>query len=196
MFSPSLYRRWGEVDCFFSAHLFSLFFFFFFVLSGLVDLRRHDSHELDSKRRSAIGMRMQFALSPPFRASAVPALYKIPNFPSSPQRKRKRNHTMAPSDRLNQVNKHLNFPAGLLSGQVAIITGAGQGIGAEAARLFANEGAKVVVADIDSSTSIQCTNQLIEVQANTSHRQSQHGRRCHQRRRGRPSPRRGRRRLG
>lgn len=59
---------------------------------------------------------------------------------------------MAPSDRLNQVNKHLNYPAGMLNGQVAIITGAGQGIGAEAARLFANEGAKVVVADIDSST--------------------------------------------
>lgn len=57
---------------------------------------------------------------------------------------------MAPSDRLNQVNKHLNYPAGLLAGQVAIITGAGQGIGAEAARLFANEGAKVVVADIDA----------------------------------------------
>ncbi|KAJ5561353.1 hypothetical protein N7535_004179 [Penicillium sp. DV-2018c] len=57
---------------------------------------------------------------------------------------------MAPSDRLNQVNEHLNYPAGLLAGQVAIITGAGQGIGAEAARLFANEGAKVVVADIDA----------------------------------------------
>ncbi|KAJ6011182.1 Glucose/ribitol dehydrogenase [Penicillium sp. IBT 35674x] len=56
---------------------------------------------------------------------------------------------MAPTDRLNQINKHLNYPAGLLAGQVAIITGAGQGIGAEAARLFANEGAKVVVADID-----------------------------------------------
>ncbi|KAJ5494044.1 hypothetical protein N7463_010131 [Penicillium fimorum] len=57
---------------------------------------------------------------------------------------------MAPSDRLNQVNEHLNYPAGVLAGQVAIITGAGQGIGAEAARLFANEGAKVVVADIDA----------------------------------------------
>lgn len=58
---------------------------------------------------------------------------------------------MAPQDRLAQVNKHLNYPRGLLAGQVAIITGAGQGIGAEAARLFANEGAKVVVADIDES---------------------------------------------
>lgn len=30
--------------------------------------------------------------------------------------------------------------------------GSGQGIGAEAARLFANEGAKVIVSDIDGST--------------------------------------------
>lgn len=60
---------------------------------------------------------------------------------------------MAPQDRLSQVNKHLNYPAGVLAGQVAIITGAGQGIGAEAARLFANEGAKVVVADIDAGMS-------------------------------------------
>ena len=58
---------------------------------------------------------------------------------------------MAPSDRLNQVNQHINYPAGMLAGQTAIITGAGQGIGAEAARLFANEGAKVIVADIDES---------------------------------------------
>ncbi|KAL4786133.1 hypothetical protein BJX76DRAFT_355367 [Aspergillus varians] len=54
------------------------------------------------------------------------------------------------SSRLSQLNAHLNYPRGLLAGQVAIITGAGQGIGAEAARLFANEGAKVIVADIDS----------------------------------------------
>lgn len=57
---------------------------------------------------------------------------------------------MAPQDRLNQISSHLNFPHGLLAGQVAIITGSGQGIGAECARLFANEGAKVVVADVDA----------------------------------------------
>ncbi|KAM5354499.1 hypothetical protein ACJ41O_001146 [Fusarium nematophilum] len=57
------------------------------------------------------------------------------------------------SDRVNQLAGHLNYPKGLLAGQVAIITGSGQGIGAEAARLFANEGAKVVVADIDAEKS-------------------------------------------
>ncbi|KAK7429373.1 hypothetical protein QQZ08_004186 [Neonectria magnoliae] len=57
------------------------------------------------------------------------------------------------SDRVGQITGHLNFPRGLLAGQVAIITGSGQGIGAEAARLFANEGAKVVVADIDEQKS-------------------------------------------
>lgn len=37
----------------------------------------------------------------------------------------------------------------LLHGQVAIITGSGQGIGAAAAKLFASQGAKVVVSDLD-----------------------------------------------
>lgn len=55
------------------------------------------------------------------------------------------------SERISQLAAHLNFPKGMLAGQVAIITGSGQGIGAEAARLFANEGAKVVVADIDAN---------------------------------------------
>jgi 3-oxoacyl-[acyl-carrier protein] reductase len=55
------------------------------------------------------------------------------------------------SNRLSQVTAHLNFPQGMFAGQTAIVTGAGQGIGAAAARLFANEGARVVVADIDES---------------------------------------------
>lgn len=55
------------------------------------------------------------------------------------------------ADRISQIAAHLNYPAGMLTGQVAIITGSGQGIGAEAARLFANEGAHVVVSDIDAA---------------------------------------------
>lgn len=53
------------------------------------------------------------------------------------------------SQRLSQLSSHLNLPHGLLSNQTALITGGGQGIGAEIARQFANEGAKVVIADID-----------------------------------------------
>lgn len=54
------------------------------------------------------------------------------------------------SKRVEQIAAHLNFPKGMLAGQVAIITGSGQGIGAEVARLFSNESAKVVVSDIDA----------------------------------------------
>jgi S-adenosylhomocysteine hydrolase len=60
---------------------------------------------------------------------------------------------MSSSKRIDQIAGHLNYPKGMLAGQTAIITGSGQGIGAEAARLFANEGAKVVVADVDASMS-------------------------------------------
>lgn len=55
--------------------------------------------------------------------------------------------------RAAQIAGHL-FPQGMLSGQVAIITGSGQGIGAEAAKMFAKEGAKVVVQDIDASNNV------------------------------------------
>lgn len=54
--------------------------------------------------------------------------------------------------RVAQIAAHLNYPKGMLHGQTAIVTGSGQGIGAETARLFANEGARVVVSDIDAGT--------------------------------------------
>lgn len=59
------------------------------------------------------------------------------------------------ADRVNQIAGHLNHPKGMLAGQTAIITGSGQGIGAEAAKLFAKEGARVVVADVDAGTSME-----------------------------------------
>ncbi|KAJ3106932.1 hypothetical protein HDU96_008053 [Phlyctochytrium bullatum] len=60
--------------------------------------------------------------------------------------------------RVHQLASHLapssnacasSYPQGLLANQVAIITGSGQGIGAAMARLFAKEGASVVVTDLD-----------------------------------------------
>jgi len=68
--------------------------------------------------------------------------------------------TMA--SRLEQVAGHLNYPKGMLAGQVAIITGSGQGIGAEAARLFAKEGAKVVVSDIDGAKASAVAKEISE----------------------------------
>ena len=57
------------------------------------------------------------------------------------------------SKRVEQIAAHLNYPKGMFAKQTVIVTGSGQGIGAEAVRLFANEGANVVVSDIDASKS-------------------------------------------
>ncbi|KAF2280180.1 NAD(P)-binding protein [Westerdykella ornata] len=70
------------------------------------------------------------------------------------------------SQRVAQISAHLNYPKGMLAGQVAIITGSGQGIGAETARLFANEGAKVVVADVDASMSEKAEQVANEINQN------------------------------
>lgn len=77
-------------------------------------------------------------------------------------------------NRVAQIAGHL-FPKGMLAGQVAIITGSGQGIGAEAAQLFAHEGAKVVVQDIDAGTSPPscCTDLLPSLRADESSMNSQ-----------------------
>ncbi|GAA5839086.1 hypothetical protein JCM9279_002591 [Rhodotorula babjevae] len=57
---------------------------------------------------------------------------------------------MSAQSRLNAVAGQLaSSPKGILAGQVAIVTGAAQGIGRSCAILFAQEGAKVVVSDLD-----------------------------------------------
>ncbi|EIN03672.1 short-chain dehydrogenase/reductase SDR [Punctularia strigosozonata HHB-11173 SS5] len=57
------------------------------------------------------------------------------------------------ADRLKQVTGHLtnSYGRGLLAGEVAIVTGAAQGIGRSTALLFAKEGARVVVSDLDGA---------------------------------------------
>ena len=47
---------------------------------------------------------------------------------------------------------------GALAGKVALITGAGSGIGRASALMFANEGASVVVADINADAGHQTVN--------------------------------------
>jgi NAD(P)-dependent dehydrogenase (short-subunit alcohol dehydrogenase family) len=51
---------------------------------------------------------------------------------------------------------------GKLDGRVAVITGAGSGQGAAAARLFASEGAAVVVAEYNADTGKAVTGELLE----------------------------------
>lgn len=59
------------------------------------------------------------------------------------------------ANRLSAISNHLtnSYPSGLIAGDVVIITGAAQGIGKACAVLFAKEGAKVVVSDIDDGKS-------------------------------------------
>ena len=47
-----------------------------------------------------------------------------------------------------------------LAGTIALITGAGMGIGREAAELFAAEGARVVVADIDGTAAQETVSRI------------------------------------
>ena len=86
-------------------------------------------------------------------------------------------------NRVAQIAGHL-FPKGMLAGQVAIITGSGQGIGAEAAQLFAHEGAKVVVQDIDAGTSLPscCTDMVLGLRADgfSLNSQGERSRKIHQ----------------
>ena len=47
-----------------------------------------------------------------------------------------------------------------LEGRVAIITGAASGIGAASARLFASEGARVLIADMQESQGLALADEL------------------------------------
>ncbi|PYH41382.1 SDR family NAD(P)-dependent oxidoreductase [Aspergillus saccharolyticus JOP 1030-1] len=70
-------------------------------------------------------------------------------------------------NRLTQLSSQCTYPSGLLANQTALLTGAAQGIGAETARLFANEGARVVIADIDEEKS-----QALATELNTRHQKT------------------------
>ncbi|KAF9112122.1 hypothetical protein BGX27_003935 [Mortierella sp. AM989] len=63
---------------------------------------------------------------------------------------------------MNHLSSSAAHPSGLLSGQVAIVTGAGQGIGGATALLFAKEGASVVVSDLDDAKGQAIAKQINE----------------------------------
>src|SRR5688572_1282038 len=50
---------------------------------------------------------------------------------------------------------------GLVEGLVALVTGAGSGIGAASARLFAAEGARVAVADVDGDKAAAVAGEIV-----------------------------------
>lgn len=67
------------------------------------------------------------------------------------------------ADRVAAIANQLNprsGPGPLLQGEVAIITGSGQGIGKAAALLFAAHGASVVVSDLDASRTHATTEEI------------------------------------
>lgn len=68
------------------------------------------------------------------------------------------------NERLQQLSKHLgaNLGGALLQGQVAIITGSGQGIGRAAALLFAQHGAHVVVSDLDGAKAEEVAKEITD----------------------------------
>src|SRR5690348_7695039 len=68
---------------------------------------------------------------------------------SPPARRRARKSGAAPrSTSTSSARRTTVPPVGALDGRVTIITGAGRGLGREHARLFAAEGARVVVNDL------------------------------------------------
>ena len=56
---------------------------------------------------------------------------------------------------------------GTLEGKVAVVTGSGRGIGKETARIFAREGASVIINDVDETIAAEAVKEL-EAQGGTA----------------------------